>query len=866
MLISDPDYLTHALRLTYLRNLDDPFGSRVITLNPRYPSNPYIRASGLADYEKWPEIHRPTSPQPTPDPNYRPHHPNGSSSLPISTDGNSKYSSQVADPPGIWPGATGLKYTQTIVGPGRVPMAGMRVSGRRGSGIRSKPDSITSSDARLQRVRADSAPTPVSSSPSPTSGVAVKVTPDSPETFGDTSLIQIGKRRSSGGSTVVVPSVNTEDTILSANPPTAQSDTHSHIASERADSQEDSGLPPLPAFALRFARGAEMEARRRERMRLRFSGATAPSAPREGGNGHQHTIIDGTANGGSEPLPTALDSSDDETERHATAAAETHTESREVDVLSEDDDEDEGVLLAGELDGEADEVHEDDEFDGDEFLNTQFGSQPLLPSRTISDDNSLISSPSGLSISQSSGFGSSLHIVQGARNRSKLSPVSEVHPNGSPTSKLPPVVEASDAAEITESIVPIPAHLNRSYFSISPPAPVNKHHPSAITSSTASSVPTRVDTMPIYSPPLGSTRISGSDGASLSQGTSSSRPSDPIFAKREIIQRPNRSALSAMLASQASVSDNPFAELYGAIAGRADSASITLRVYFPHSKTASITPLTLKTRRDASVEEVIGFALWAYWDMGIEPKLDAGLGGDDDPKRAIRLSAVGWNLRIAEDDGEIDEDFPALDRTRPISKFSFDNFGVCEASATQVEQNRILEAKIVRRPSRLMIAKKPRPPEPTTGAGGLVPPQGAAPAVSSSSLTSSDVLTSSALTGITTQTGGIAAPGPPVFLRVRVATTADTHYSTTINATSEEYMADILARVCRRRRLDNPKEWALLTGDMRIVIPLDRTVASLAGNKDLVLVKKSLLEQLGLTQDKRLARSSDPNGKEVSCP
>lgn len=76
-------------------------------------------------------------------------------------------------------------------------------------------------------------------------------------------------------------------------------------------------------------------------------------------------------------------------------------------------------------------------------------------------------------------------------------------------------------------------------------------------------------------------------------------------------------------------------------------------------------------------------------------------------------------------------------------------------------------------------------------------------------------------------------------------------------------MADVLDRVCRRRRLESTKDWALVTGDMRIVIPLDRTVASLAGKTEMVLVKKALLDQLGLSKDKRLGRSSDPNGMHI---
>jgi SAPK-interacting protein 1 (Sin1), middle CRIM domain len=38
--------------------------------------------------------------------------------------------------------------------------------------------------------------------------------------------------------------------------------------------------------------------------------------------------------------------------------------------------------------------------------------------------------------------------------------------------------------------------------------------------------------------------------------------------------------------------------------------------------------------------------------------LDEGISGEDDPKWATRLSAVGWIMRIAEEDGEVDDDFP----------------------------------------------------------------------------------------------------------------------------------------------------------------------------------------------------------------
>ena len=135
---------------------------------------------------------------------------------------------------------------------------------------------------------------------------------------------------------------------------------------------------------------------------------------------------------------------------------------------------------------------------------------------------------------------------------------------------------------------------------------------------------------------------------------------DDMFARKPIplpLKGPPTSNLSRMLASQSGMTDNPFTELYGAISGRGDSSAISLDIYFPHSK-RPFQAVKVNARKDATVEEVTGFGLWTYWEQKLEPKLDEGLGGDDDRQRAVRLSAIGWSLRIAEDEGEVDEDFP----------------------------------------------------------------------------------------------------------------------------------------------------------------------------------------------------------------
>ena len=74
------------------------------------------------------------------------------------------------------------------------------------------------------------------------------------------------------------------------------------------------------------------------------------------------------------------------------------------------------------------------------------------------------------------------------------------------------------------------------------------------------------------------------------------------------------------------------------------------------------------------------------------------------------------------------------------------------------------------------------------------------------------------------------------------------------------YMQEALEAVCKKRKL-NPNEYALLVRDMSILIPLDRTVASLEGKSDLVLVKRSWLPRYGIVDSGRSMRTTDPNGK-----
>ena len=85
-------------------------------------------------------------------------------------------------------------------------------------------------------------------------------------------------------------------------------------------------------------------------------------------------------------------------------------------------------------------------------------------------------------------------------------------------------------------------------------------------------------------------------------------------------------------------------------------------------------------------------------------------------------------------------------------------------------------------------------------------------------------------------------------------------------------MAEVLEAVCQRRKLSNPKDYALVvevSSDVKINIPLDRTVRSLQGKRELILIKKNMLREYGVEVRERKG-TTDPNGMSSSkihhCP
>lgn len=195
----------------------------------------------------------------------------------------------------------------------------------------------------------------------------------------------------------------------------------------------------------------------------------------------------------------------------------------------------------------------------------------------------------------------------------------------------------------------------------------------------------------------GPTQHGGLDAHQKQQWFSSLRTDAQTVARR-FESRPQKSGISAMLSKHSQGPSNPFASLYKGVAGGSVSggSNISVEVYFPfashyqsehgaqvpHAKNKS---MPLSVRKTATMEEVIGYSLYCYVEEGCHPLLDENLSRHaNEEEREVRLSTLGWTLRIVED-GEVDDDYPAIDRSLTVGNFGADELAVCEATAAQGE-------------------------------------------------------------------------------------------------------------------------------------------------------------------------------------
>ena len=107
---------------------------------------------------------------------------------------------------------------------------------------------------------------------------------------------------------------------------------------------------------------------------------------------------------------------------------------------------------------------------------------------------------------------------------------------------------------------------------------------------------------------------------------------------------------------------------------------------------------------------------------------------------------------------------------------------------------------------------------------------------------------------------------PLVYLRIRIPLSGVEDITTTLHVPSDMYLADVLELTCKKKSLENPKEWILVVPDRGIVVPLDRTVESLQGTHQLALQRRGIMPNnaaaTSSAREKRAGlQNTNPNGE-----
>lgn len=381
---------------------------------------------------------------------------------------------------------------------------------------------------------------------------------------------------------------------------------------------------------------------------------------------------------------------------------------------------------------------------------------------------------------------------------------------------------------------------------------------------------------------------------SLAAPTIQKLPRIPIDTERPVSYVQPVSLLSKFFKTQGQTGESPFQQ-YAQLSGKGDqSAILWIKIYAPFSD-KPVSPLELPIRStgidqgaSTTVLELIGLALWQYEEDERTPAVA-------DEARTVNR----WTLRMIEDD-EVDFDFPALGRSRPVTDYSsnnnayikngnrpvrgrgrdkpWDEFALVRATDEQFEDN-----------------KKTSGPEvsgPIAGPATLAPPPAAvdAPIASVPMMPSRSGSMNPALPSYLPDrnmsiamatlrkdsTALLDAAAVPMStellttpLRSGVAKTVTIHYmdpstlaasALPIETTSDTYIAEIFSMACVRLRIDKSMHM-LKIGGTQTVAPQDRTVEALGEHTRLDMTRRRFVgigDDVGNT-GQGSPRSESPN-------
>lgn len=327
-------------------------------------------------------------------------------------------------------------------------------------------------------------------------------------------------------------------------------------------------------------------------------------------------------------------------------------------------------------------------------------------------------------------------------------------------------------------------------------------------------------------------------------------PPRPMSTIRPLSMVQPKSLLSAALKAKKTKPALPF-DSFASLSGQGDPNPIMLRIYAPFSNTPS-RPFEVLIRRTVhqgeggdrpvTVADLIGLSLWRYNEEKREPPLPSD-----------KLNVNWWTLRMVEEDGEIDDDFPPLERKKPLTSFTtvnnkanrarsnsrvYDIFGLVPASPEEFEENKRSTPQFEQEAAGEEEDKDLTPRNTQKPDTGTHPPPDRPrenpllnTAYRANTTMFADVPQS-------TQPTNVSSRGERRLLRIHIhSSDLPPGQMITLDVSTDTWLAEVLDIACRKRQLDKANHVLKLPSSGTVVL-LDRTVASLGNVTDLDLYKR----------------------------
>lgn len=380
------------------------------------------------------------------------------------------------------------------------------------------------------------------------------------------------------------------------------------------------------------------------------------------------------------------------------------------------------------------------------------------------------------------------------------------------------------------------------------------------------------DTSPLKPPPNMPPAVTPHNTSPKKPSSKDSLPKLPKLPPGRPISTVVPPSLITMALKGSGGSDEKPFQRFADLSGKGDPSPLWIKIYAPFSeKSTTAIEVPIRKQKEGSpvtVVELIGLALWRYVEESFKPEFE-------DVDRNVNR----WTLRIVEDE-EVDFDFPALGRTRPVTDFTsnnnrppnrrardkpWDEFGLVKATDEQFKENQELTPQYndVSNAAPVAAAKQlPQQdalrPAPAERSESTMTTQSTAPGGKSFNPSRNPITGPSFALATTAapqrkDTGTLLdAPqystaqstprtGAP---RTIILHFTDPHsFSTStlnIPTTSDTYLAEIFDHACKRLNLDKAL-YVLKVHGTQTVAPSDRTVEALGENLGLDLVRRRFL-------------------------